>query len=90
MGKKFDKRDGGVSDHAIKRVIHQYKSSLGKKEIRRIVREEKRRSGNDKNGFFIISSEAQRKLRLVFNSAKKILVGIVINGTVVTVEDKFV
>lgn len=82
---RMARTNGGVSVHAVKRVIQQYSSSLRKKEVRKIIREEKK---DIKNGQFVFSGQAIRKLRVTI-PPKKILVGIVSGGTVVTVEDKF-
>lgn len=81
------KTNGGVSVHAIKRALKQYSCPLNKKEIRKIVREEKNASGVNNNGHFVFSDRAIRKLRLVIQP-DRILIGIVSSGTVVTVEDK--
>jgi hypothetical protein len=87
MGKGVAKTDGGVSDHAVKRVIQQYASPLNEKEIRKIVRDEKNLSGVGNNGYFLFSISTVRKLRLNIQP-DKFVIGIVSFGTVVTVEDK--
>ncbi len=82
------KTNGGVSEHAIKRIIKQYSCPLDEGEIRKIVREEKNVSGiKKKSGYFIFSEQTIRKLNLVVRP-DRILIGIVSFGTVVTVEDK--
>jgi hypothetical protein len=87
MGKRVAKTDGGVSGHAVKRVIQQYASPLSEKEIRKIVREEKNLSGVGDNGYFLFSTSAVKKLRLNIRP-NKFVIGIVSFGAVVTVEDK--
>lgn len=91
MSKRSIRTDGGVLRHAIERVIKQYSSPLGEKEIRKIIREEKNALGVERfnNGYFIFSNQVIRKLRLTVRP-DRILIGIVSFGTVVTVEDKHI
>ena len=77
------KTDGGSKKHAVIRLQKQYKCSLNKKEIKRILRESKE---DIKNGRYIIPEEIVRKLKITLPLGRD-LVGIVVDGTIITIID---
>lgn len=75
---------GGVHDHAVSRIQKQYNSPADRGEIRKILREEKN-NAKIKNGYFTISKEATKKLKI---ESRQELFGLVTGGVVLTVVGK--
>lgn len=85
MGKHDKKTKGGVSDHTVSRMRHQYKSPLHPGEIREILRRAKNFSGEE-NGSFTIPKEIIEELKAQPPEGKGLL-GLVQNGIIRTVEE---
>lgn len=88
---KFKKTRGGVTNHAVKRVKLQYDSKLNEEEIRKILRESKLREekiNRFTNGHFMFTENEVARLRMKKFPRNSILVAIVAEGEIRTVEDK--
>ncbi len=88
---KFKKTRGGVTNHAVERVKLQYDSKLDKKEIKKVLRESKLREekiNRFTNGQFMFTENEVARLCMKKFPRNSILVAIVAEGEIRTVEDK--